>query len=258
MGGLGMKLSQHDIAKLKPYRFFDHTNPLVVKETFASVFNDERQALIELERVCEVMNAPDLKVAASIFMKRYAFLPVITLYSMTMLKKKLNPSIQNISFIDSFENDMWLPSIKFQSMSSIDMDTDYPHLREKLYRELFAQHIYGVMDTLSRVTKLSKLIMWENIGIYLFWLYESLLEENKDPMIHRLITEDFHFLLDDQNAKLFGPYNHNPLKRYFHEKRYFQQYDAHVRVRSTCCFSYRLDEKENRCKTCPQACKKLR
>lgn len=84
-----MKLSQHDIEKLKPYRFFDHTNPFVVKETFASVFNDERQALIELERICEVMNAPDLKVAASIFMKRYAFLPVITLYSMTMLKKKI-------------------------------------------------------------------------------------------------------------------------------------------------------------------------
>ena len=43
------------------------------------------------------IGSPNLKVTASIFVKRYAFLAVIYLYGMTAWNKKLNVSLNNIS-----------------------------------------------------------------------------------------------------------------------------------------------------------------
>ena len=44
------------------------------------------------------------------------------------------------------------------------------------------------------------------------------------------------------------------LKDFIHNKRYVENLQAEVRVRTTCCFSYLLDGAPKRCKTCPQTC----
>ena len=48
---------------------------------------------------------------------------------------------------------------------------------KKRLKEFFSKNIHILIDQLSKVTKQSKLILWENIAIYIFWLYETVLHK---------------------------------------------------------------------------------
>ena len=41
--------------------------------------------------------------------------------------------------------------------------------REKALKEFFSENAHILINQLSKVTKQSKLILWENIAIYRFW-----------------------------------------------------------------------------------------
>ena len=100
------------------------------------------------------------------------------------------------------------------------------------------------------MTKQSKHILWGNIAISLFWLYETVLPKIEDVEIQNRAKEDFHYLISEASGTLFGNEHTNPLKRYYHKKVYIEDLQEEVRVRTTCCFSYLLKGTTKRCKIC--------
>ncbi|CEG28843.1 IucA/IucC family C-terminal-domain containing protein [Bacillus sp. B-jedd] len=253
------------------------------------------------------------KVVASVFIKRYAFLAVIALYSMSAWNKKLDLDPENI-FIEPPNGDAkWLPKFYFASteteegqsagtsgnrglengmqpesgkpVTKLGLRTETPVNNsepgsepqagfrgvglieqqgnpgsvvrrkaflpnEKVFREevlsgLFAGHINPLVNRLAKVSGVSKLILWENIGVYIMWLYETVLENDRE----------LDFIFNEAGGELFGSYHRNPMKKFYTGKTYVDDLDEMVRIRQTCCFSYLTGEKAARCKTCP--CRKL-
>ncbi|WP_163098957.1 IucA/IucC family C-terminal-domain containing protein [Peribacillus alkalitolerans] len=198
----------------------------------------------------------DDKVAASLLIKRYAFLSVIGLVMMSAFNKKLDYSADNVALVDHVDKGLWLPQFAFHSMKMQDISEHREEWRRIIVQELFAEHIFELIDVLSKSTKISKLILWENVAVYLFWIYEVLQDMYKESPIKERLSEDFLFILSEDAAVLFGKYHSNPINRYFYKKTNVKLDEEPIRVRMTCCLSNRLSNKGS-CKTCPQTCKEL-
>lgn len=214
---------------------------------------DENILLKYLEEVGLQIGSPNLKVTASIFVKRYAFLAVIYLYGISAWNKKINISFNNISFQTEEFDEKWLPKFYFHSTELEKAEDNRYEWREKAFKVFFSENIHILIAQLSKSTMQSKRILWENIAIYLFWLYESVLQKLDDEGLRNRAREDFHYLVYEAPGSLFGNYHVNPIKRYHNNKEYNEHLEE-LRVRTTCCFSYLLEGVTNRCKTCPQIC----
>lgn len=207
-----------------------------------------------LSHLQEHIGAKDEKVAASILVKRYAFLPVIYLYSMTAWNLKMDISHENLSLESQEKNGLWLPGFRFKNLWGEAAGADRNQWREEAILSLFSTHVFPILDNVAKEAKISKLILWENIAIYLFWLYETVLPG--EPSLAIQASEDFKFIMEEASGNLFGGYNENPLKRYHNEKILVESTGKVIRPRKTCCFSY-LTNSGKRCGTCPQVCKNL-
>lgn len=227
--------------QLEKYRF----NPSIEHSFHIADLMDESFLKDFLKNLSTAIGAPSEKVAASIFIKRYAFLVVMSLYAMTAWNKKLNLTLDNIKMESAQQGKDWLPGISFKDVSVQDWDgSDRSEWRASVLKDLFANNIYPLISQLEKTVGNSKLILWENIAVYLFWLYETELK------VCEHVAEDFRYLISEAEGKLFGRYDLNPLQKYFAEKTYLKEWDAEVRVRKTCCFTYQLPAGK-RCKTCP-------
>ncbi|NHC39309.1 siderophore-iron reductase FhuF [Bacillus sp. MM2020_1] len=227
--------------QLQKYRF----NPSLKQSFNVTDLLDESFLKDFLKNLSSAITAPSEKVAASIFIKRYAFLAVMSLYAMTAWNKKINVSLENIKMELPEQGKDWLPGIALKDAALQDWDgNDRSEWRASILNDLFANNIYPLIFQLEKTVGISKLILWENIAVYVFWLYET---ELKD---YDRAAEDFHYLISEAQGSLFGSYNLNPLQKYFAEKTYLEECDAEVRVRKTCCFTYQLPA-DKRCKTCP-------
>jgi siderophore-iron reductase FhuF len=203
-------------------------------------------------KVQEKLNAPSLMVAASMFSKRYSYLIVVpALYSFSALNKRINVSIDHVSLEPSQSKEYWMPELYLMDQMGVFPSTvqERDELRELVIKEIFANHLNVIWNALSKIAKIPKQILWENTAIYLFWLYESLLEKDLPEYTRNRIKDDFQFLLYNAEGSLFGEYQRNPITKFFHDK--VKMEGSVVRIRRTCCFSY---EAETRimCKTCPK------
>ncbi|WHY66237.1 IucA/IucC family C-terminal-domain containing protein [Neobacillus sp. SuZ13] len=229
------------VNQLEKYRF----NPSLEHTFNVADLLDEKHLRNFLENLSVTIGAPSEKIAASIFIKRYAFLAVMSLYAMTALNKKLNVSLDNIKMETAIQGKDWLPGISLKDADLQGWDgNDRAEWRTRVLKDLFANNVYPLISQLEKTFGISKLILWENIAVYLFWLYETELIDYEQA------AEDFRYLLSEAEGKLFGRYNLNPLQKYFAEKTYLEEWDTEVRVRKTCCFTYQMPAGK-RCKTCP-------
>jgi ferric iron reductase protein FhuF len=186
--------------------------------------------------------APSERTAASIFIKRYAFIAVISLFAMSASNKKMNLSLDNIEMEEAEHGKDWLPMISLKDSSIEEWNgEDRDEWRKSIYRDLFANNLYPLIEHFEKTFKVSKLILWENIAVYLFWLYETELKDSENPYVQ----DDLLFLIKEAEGKLFGRYNLNPIAKYYSEKTSQDE----IRIRKTCCFTYQVGSK--RCKTCP-------
>lgn len=192
------------------------------------------------------IGAANIKVAASIFIKRYAFLSVIYLYMMTTSNKRLDISFGNVSLETKDSDELWLPFFYFHHLDVQDLEGNREDWRASSLEGLFKEHLSPILNILSNVAKVSKLVLWENIAFYIFWLYETvLLEEEISRNVVKRAEEDFHFILSPTSSKLFGEYSENPLARY-----YKKELEIRSRKRITCCYSH-LTNSGRYCTTCP-------
>lgn len=192
------------------------------------------------------IGATNIKVAASIFIKRYAFLSVIYLYTMTMNNKRLNISFENVSLETNDSSELWLPFFYIHRLELQPLEENRQQWRANSIEFLFKEHISPILNTLSNVTKVSKLVLWENIAVYIFWLYERVILE--EVISHNIVTcaqEDYQFIISSTASELFGDYSENPLARY-----YKGELGTTSRKRTTCCYSH-LTKSQKYCTTCP-------
>ncbi|MEW9051808.1 MAG: IucA/IucC family C-terminal-domain containing protein [Neobacillus sp.] len=237
-------LKDHDVTLLEKYRLsseitdsFDVAD--LLEESYLKKF---------MSQLADAIGAPTEKTAASIFIKRYAFIAVISLFSMSVKNIKMNVVIGNIEMEKPEQGKDWLPMLKLKSPSIEEWTgEDREKWRNTVYQELFAKNLFPLIDQFEKTFNLSRLILWENIAVYLFWLYETELKDHH----HSNIKEDFLFLVSEAEGRLFGPYNNNPLKKYYSGKQYVEEFQEEVRIRKTCCFTYQLESRPSRCKTCP-------
>lgn len=240
-------LSDSERATLEGFRF---SNEPMKNMISAELLLDPQEMQAFIERLKATFQTDSGKVAASVFMKRYAFLAVIALYSMSAWNKKLDVCPENIYFEAPTDEPKWLPKFHLKNIRTEESgSSDRQALFRKGIAELFAGHIFPVIEMLAKTTGVSELILWENTAVYLMWLYESKLESQTNA------NADFDFLFNNAEGFLFGKYNRNPLGKFYTEKTYIDDLDEMVRIRQSCCFSYLTGEKAARCKTCP--CRKL-
>lgn len=237
-------LTGHEITKLHKYRFrVDLKNSFNIADLL-----DEKYLMKFIENLIHIINAPSEKVAASIFIKRYAFLAVMSLYAMTVWNKRIDFSLNNVKMEIPEQGKNWLPSFSLKVVTIEDWDgTNRMEWRKRIFQDLFAENIFLLIEKFEKNFNISRLVLWENIAVYLFWLYET---ELKD-MVNKNVSEDFRFLIYEAEGQLFGRYKGNPLQKYFCEKTYASDRDEEIRIRKTCCFNYQLQVSSKRCKTCP-------
>lgn len=250
-------LLESEIEQLKEFRFSNRQFPLSLSSPVIKLFEEEKMNLY-LENVGKRISAPDKRVAASMFMKRYGFFAVLNLYAMTILNKRLNVSLANISLETSDEEKIWYwnPKFYFTDLQTVEAPSDdRDKWRDETIRAIFHEHIHEVLMTLSNQSGLSKKVLWENVAIYVYWLYESVLAKSKYDDKREIILEDFEYLMKKAEGELFGAIAFNPLTRYFDVKVYRPEYDQNIRTRKTCCLYYKTTSTEDRCKTCPLNCK---
>ncbi|MFJ8236219.1 (2Fe-2S)-binding protein [Ureibacillus sp. NPDC094379] len=245
-------LTNQEIEQLKQFRFTTEFRPSELSISLHELL-DEQKLLCYLEQVKTKIGSPNLKVAASIFMKRYSFLAVIYFYGISMWNKKLDISFRNVS-LQSVDSDQWLPQFYFHHLQTELANELREDQLEKWTQFFFSENATVLISNLSKVTKQSELILWENLAIYLFWLYESVLAEVENEKLRTRAKEDFQLILNESACLLFGNYQENPIKKFYCDKRCLADTQEEVRVRKTCCFSYLLDGGCKTCKTCPRTC----
>ncbi len=237
-------LMDQEITILQKYRFCTD-----LKKSFDIIDLLDDQFLMKfMKNLADVIKAPSEKAAASIFIKRYSFVAVMSLYAMSVWNKKIDISLDKLKMELPEKDKEWLPLFSLKEVYIEDWKgTNRTGWRRRVFHDLFAENICLLIEKFEKTFHISSLVLWENIAVYLFWLYET---ELKD-IVNNQISEDFRYLILEAEGQLFGRYNENPLQKYFSEKTYASDRGEEVRVRKTCCFNYQLQGSLMRCKTCP-------
>ncbi|WP_409295220.1 IucA/IucC family C-terminal-domain containing protein [Peribacillus sp. SCS-26] len=240
------EVSHEELESLKAYRG--------TTDRFSSDLSFSSGELLDLEARKRIiaaaaarMGAPNKMAASSILMKRLGFIPVLGLYAFYKWGKVLDLSIENVMVETDDRESGWLPRFRLKTWRFVEWKgKGRAEMRQKNAERIFTGFLSPIMASLSQETSLSKHIMWENIAVYIFWLYESLLNSESDPALAGTLREDMEFICREAEGRIFGPCRSNPLTRYFHEKT------GGIRYRSTCCLAYMLGGTGGkRCKTCP-------
>lgn len=215
---------------------------------------DESTLRVELLWIQQTMEAANLRAAASMLAKRYSFVAVAALYSFIVFQKKINASTENVLLHTEDAETMWLPKVFISEIETIEVtEGNRKILLDELLDELFAHQIEPIWSALRKITKISKLTLWENVAVYIHWLYDLLLENEEIDNVE--VQKVLQYVLEEAEGHQFGSYHHNPLARYSPLPQYVEKQKQEVRVRQTCCLSYQTGAKETYCRTCPVICK---
>ncbi|KMY53278.1 hypothetical protein AC623_04130 [Bacillus sp. FJAT-27231] len=239
------------------YRFTKQAASSSLSIQTADLLEDQR-LYAYLIQVKEKIEAANTTVAASLFIKRYSFAVLIALYSMSSLNKKLDFSFKNVCIETLNEADtLWLPSFRFNDLSVEKASSlNRSKWREEIVQQVFSGHVDVLFTHLKKHSKLSKLIMWENLYTYIRWMYQNLLDDPERSTHHDLITEDFHYIVKEGTSSLFGSYHQNPFFRYEDQKELIEKDGKLIQKRKTCCLSYLAGSKGKHCSICPIVCKR--
>ncbi|EME73104.1 (2Fe-2S)-binding protein [Bacillus sonorensis] len=195
------------------------------------------------------LNAPNEKVAASLMLKSCGMLVALHFYLFTVFGKRLpgDPSLMSWEIDD--ESQGWLPSFYFDRGAEIAEGSREEQLK-KLTEDVFKHHVSQLITSCCQTCSISKRILWENIAVYLFWMYGTVQTEMTDPEMKKRAKRDFYFLLYEAEPELFGLSEH-PFAGFYPGQ-------AKEQTRSTCCLYYATDKNGVTCSTCPRKKQKER
>lgn len=194
------------------------------------------------------IQAPNHFVSASQIVKRYGFLLCIpSLAAMTLFSKRLNVAPNNCHIEPEIQGEHWLPRLRLEKQ--IAQENQFKTRKEWVefcLRHIFREHLTKVIGLTSETFNIPQQILWENVAIYVFWLYENALKQTKE-IKDSVIEEDFRLILNAP-GEVFGT-SQNPLSPFFTSKTIDDENE--IRFRQTCCFAYELPNL-GFCQTCPK------
>lgn len=205
-----------------------------------------------LEQVAVIFQTSAKTAAASQFSKRYAYLVIASgLYAMTMFDKGMNYALENCRVESVFKDSTWLPEVSLTDRRVTKPAAEQRELwRDRMLASIFAGNIAKVWRSVSTAASIPVSILWENISHSLYWLYEQRMLEGATEEQCRQIQADFHYLLYEAPACLFGE-EYNPIAKYNHAGRVITDSNVCKRKRKTCCLHYQISEQYSCCTTCP-------
>lgn len=207
-----------------------------------------------LDELAVPLGAPNAKITASLLSKRLAFLFTAgPLVAMTLFNQALDLSVENV--ILEFRHDqMWqsrLPLLRLQTgpFNIVQQPQDRDAWRERMLHRLFAGNLSIVWDALRASSGVSSNVLWENLAVRIFSLYERRMHTLATTDIERArIEDDFDYIVRRAPGEIFG-LSRNPLTR-FHLP-FTPQAGKPVRFRRTCCFYFRATRPPEYCTVCP-------
>ena len=206
-----------------------------------------------LQTISPIFNSTSLMVTASLFGQRYSVLTMgASLYTMSMLQKGLNISIDNVSVESSYQEELWLPRIGLIDAQVTLPISNRERWRDQILQSIFAENIAKVWSILSATTKVSKAVLWEHAAMYIHWFYETQFRQGASEVEIAYLEKDYQYIMSDAPGYIFGE-RKNPFTRYNTPKVMARGVDKPIRLRKTCCFYYLTSEEEHDyCISCPK------
>jgi len=229
-------LNKDELQSLSRFRLVSERTDALIRVSRTSLLKREqlKGVLMSLQ---EYLALPSLKVAASIFVKRYSFFILMHFYALSVWRKRLRLSAEDIELeVGNEQERLWIPSFYARSVLSETLSEDQ-YLSS--FESIIETHIVPIFHQLQSLTNIPQKVMWENLYVYVKWMYEQLLHDETLSSIHKSIQADYDYLMDEAQGAPFGEV-HNP----------FKQFHSLQGKRQTCCYSYCM-EKKNYCSSCP-------
>lgn len=211
-----------------------------------------------LQKIRPALGSPNMRVTASLVIKRVAFLTLApALYALSCFDKGLDMSLGNSVFEYSLENKLWLSKMPLKNTDTLIWREDRHHWRETVLTQVFAGHLTLLVERFHTLTKVPKRILWENIAVRVFSIYERRILPGIPEEIRAQVNEDYAFIVDRKNRAIFG-LSENPLAAFHTEQRNTRLSNDPVRIRRTCCYYYKATEPSQYCSTCPLLLQKMK
>ena len=218
---------------------------------------DKRCAAL-LGDLAPVIGAPDAAITASLLVKRLAFLATgNVLYAMTVFNQGLRLSLDNTHLEYAHDKGLWTSALPVEAIAFTACPPDGRDAwRAEIVGSLFAGFFAPLCQTLSRVSGLPVAILWENIAVRVYSLYEGRMDD-LDPQAENRRRSDFAWLTEQASPALFG-LESNPLTRFRRPLKKLPDGQGFRRFRRTCCFYYKASKPVEYCLNCPLNCAKPR
>jgi len=229
---------------LKPFDIYPDDGQSSEVVMITNLMNEETSEKYLQEHMRRI-KAPDLKVAASLFVKRYAYLVVASaLYSMVEFNSVLYIPVSACGM--DLEQKLCIQPNACEWHDAKGYERD--QWRESVLRDLFTSQITPMVLILNRVTGISLSILWENVAIRINSIYRKMSTNVQDEVKLERINSDFYYL-QHANGDLFQLKN-NPLTSYLKIGVELKENP----FRKTCCLYYKVEEDaegSGYCDNCP-------
>ncbi|WP_188208087.1 hypothetical protein [Alkalibacillus aidingensis] len=188
------------------------------------------------------IDAPNEKVLASMWMRRFAFLTVAQLFMFSKYRLVWTGDVSNVNLLDRKRNDQWLPDIVLNDGEWKSSDQS-----EICLNQILKQSGAKMIDQLHERTRVSKRILWENIWSYVIWMYSTKLMNHPDYELRA--RYDLGLLMNDkvwQGAADYSLFNE------FADGQAIDHIFAHFK-RMTCCLNLKTQSSGGKpCPYCPK------
>lgn len=212
---------------------------------------DEPCCAALLRELAPVIGAPDTAITASLLVKRLAFLATSNvLYAMTVFNQGLHLRVGKTHLEYAHDKGLWTSALPVDDIQFVPCPPEGREAwRMEIVDALFAGFFAPLCRTLSCVSGLPEAILWENIAVRVYSLYEGRMDD-LTPEAESRHRDDFAWLSGQASPTLFGLEN-NPLKRFRRPLRKLPDGAGFRRFRRTCCFYYKASTPVEYCLNCP-------
>ncbi|MEY8752780.1 IucA/IucC family C-terminal-domain containing protein [Alkalicoccobacillus gibsonii] len=191
-----------------------------------------------LQSYMKKIQAPNIRITASLFMKQYARITIAAmLYQIGSKNRHVTLPLASCYF---GEDRKLMVDVEQVSWNEWTSGTREEWLARSL-QSFFTYHLTPVISMLQKTAKVSSPILWENVAVRINSYYRGLLKEGLSNEQLNLVKGDFSFL-KQASGELFG-LELNPLSSYLH-------LDTSFLTRRTCCMYYLVGKREY-CGVCP-------
>ncbi|CAM4393868.1 ferric iron reductase protein FhuF [Paenibacillus endophyticus] len=217
----------------------------------ASELLDVERCSAYLDRLSALLQSPSRMITASQFFKRYAFITAVPLlYAMTAYNKGLDLSAENC-LIEPSQSHSGLAHISLAFADAVMPEAAERHeWRNSVIQGLFAGNIGKLIAVMSSVANVPKPILWENVAVRVFSLYEKRIGVTGEQHGQAHGRVDFQYLIHEAPGALFGE-KQNPLGRFYGKPTCSSASNPYLRIRKTCCFYYEVSNVKEYCTNCP-------